>query len=596
MSPGVRLQIGHLARRPRPRFGFSQTPLSRGACNAYDYPRVRATLLRRRRPPRGARRGAAWAGATRRRRRAASSRSRARRRPSPARSSTTSSRATRASPGAAPRSGSRPRPAHDVLLERAHFVVVDLETTGLSPRTRGSARSGRSGCVPSSSRTRFETLVDPRAPLPPARAALTGIPPAALRGAPRIELARAGCSSSRVTRRSSRTTRASTSASSTARSSCLTGSAHRGARRGHRLARERLLANGRAASASRRSAHFFGVSTDAVPPARSPTRRPRRRSSCACSVSRRSGARGRSPTSSSSPRPAPAAAREALARRAARRPGPASTSSAAREGLPLYVGRARDLRARLRSYFAGGRQRPAVEARAAARWSASSGRRRARSSRRRSRSCASCASCGRRRTRGARGPTVHVYLRRRGERWTVTEEPARTARSRAGASRDAPRRRSPVTRATIPRPPWSSSGAASAGSRATSGSRTRRAPATASRRWSASSRACRSSTGSGRSAPAWSCPRGNPASSGRTRSPAGASPRSACCRAARACGPRRRRSSRRQRARTAPRGPEDVDELRLVASFLRKPPPELRVAALERDAICALVDGIPLAA
>ena len=43
-------------------------------------------------------------------------------------------------------------------------------------------------------------------------------------------------------------------------------------------------------------------------------------------------------------------------------------------------------------------------------------------------------------------------------------------------------------------------------------------------------------------------------------------------------------------------GPEDVDELRLVASFLRRPPPELRVTALERDAICALVDGIPLAA
>ena len=42
--------------------------------------------------------------------------------------------------------------------------------------------------------------------------------------------------------------------------------------------------------------------------------------------------------------------------------------------------------------------------------------------------------------------------------------------------------------------------------------------------------------------------------------------------------------------------PEDVDELRLVASFLRKPPPELRVTTLERDAICALVDGIPLAA
>jgi len=42
--------------------------------------------------------------------------------------------------------------------------------------------------------------------------------------------------------------------------------------------------------------------------------------------------------------------------------------------------------------------------------------------------------------------------------------------------------------------------------------------------------------------------------------------------------------------------PEDADELRLVASFLRRPPPELRVCALEVDAICALVGGLPLAA
>src|SRR5437667_259825 len=45
-------------------------------------------------------------------------------------------------------------------------------------------------------------------------------------------------------------------------------------------------------------------------------------------------------------------------------PGPSSTRSGFRDGHDqvLYVGRARDLRARLRSYFRSERQRPAVEA------------------------------------------------------------------------------------------------------------------------------------------------------------------------------------------------------------------------------------------
>ena len=50
------------------------------------------------------------------------------------------------------------------------------------------------------------------------------------------------------------------------------------------------------------------------------------------------------------------------------------------------------------------------------------------------------------------------------------------------------------------------------------------------------------------------------------------------------------------RRATLSRAPEDADELRLVASFLRRPPPELRVCALEVDAICTLVGGLPLAA
>jgi DNA polymerase-3 subunit epsilon len=49
-------------------------------------------------------------------------------------------------------------------------------------------------------------------------------------------------------------------------------------------------------------------------------------------------------------------------------------------------------------------------------------------------------------------------------------------------------------------------------------------------------------------------------------------------------------------AAPASRAPEDADELRLVASFLRRPPPELRVAALELGAIRAAVAGLPLAA
>ncbi len=91
-------------------------------------------------------------------------------------------------------------------------------------------------------------------------------------------------------------------------------------------------------------------------------------------------------------------------------------------GQPLYVGRARDLRARLRSYFTGERQRPAVEAAlgalAAVEWQ----------------------ECGNeleaaldelrllrelRPPANARGtrPDRHVYLRRRGASWVCGEEP-----------------------------------------------------------------------------------------------------------------------------------------------------------------------------
>src|SRR6266567_2395117 len=71
----------------------------------------------------------------------------------------------------------------DIPLERATYVVVDLETTGLRP---GTARICEIGAV----RVRdlelaeeFETLVDPGVPVGAVIAALTGLDDAQLRGA-----------------------------------------------------------------------------------------------------------------------------------------------------------------------------------------------------------------------------------------------------------------------------------------------------------------------------------------------------------------------------------------------------------------------------
>jgi DNA polymerase III epsilon subunit family exonuclease len=78
------------------------------------------------------------------------------------------------------------RPHGDGLpLEAARFVVVDLETTGLTPSTAQICEIGAVRIEGLLQTGRFETFVDPGRRLAPAITALTGIGDRDLRGAPR---------------------------------------------------------------------------------------------------------------------------------------------------------------------------------------------------------------------------------------------------------------------------------------------------------------------------------------------------------------------------------------------------------------------------
>jgi DNA polymerase III epsilon subunit family exonuclease len=75
-------------------------------------------------------------------------------------------------------------PGADLLLEEATYVVVDLETTGLRPTMSRICEIGAVRVRELEVEADFETLVDPGMPLGPAVAALTGLSDRQLRGAP----------------------------------------------------------------------------------------------------------------------------------------------------------------------------------------------------------------------------------------------------------------------------------------------------------------------------------------------------------------------------------------------------------------------------
>jgi DNA polymerase III epsilon subunit family exonuclease len=80
-------------------------------------------------------------------------------------------------------------PGAELALEQATYVVVDLETTGLRPGRSQICEIGAVRVRGLEIEDEFETLVDPRMPLGPGVSALTGLSDRELRGAPSVERA-----------------------------------------------------------------------------------------------------------------------------------------------------------------------------------------------------------------------------------------------------------------------------------------------------------------------------------------------------------------------------------------------------------------------
>ncbi|MDX6514279.1 MAG: polymerase subunit epsilon [Gaiellaceae bacterium] len=256
-------------------------------------------------------------------------------------------------------------PGSTLALEHATYVVVDLETTGLSPGSSAICEIGAVRIRELERESSFQTLVNPARPLGPAISALTGLADA--------ELLRAPSSASAVKRFLS-FAQDSVLVAHNARFDLSFLDRETERLTGQRLAvpvidtvglARRLLA-GRIERASLASlAHFFG--TDVRPCHRA---LPDAEATAEILLALLGLAQERGATTVAdvcelaSTRPRRVHAKRSLAFGAPTRPGVYLFRD--RNDQVLYVGRARDLRARLRSYFNSRRQRPAVEAALAA--------------------------------------------------------------------------------------------------------------------------------------------------------------------------------------------------------------------------------------
>jgi DNA polymerase III epsilon subunit family exonuclease len=249
----------------------------------------------------------------------------------------------------------------DLLLEDATYVVVDLETTGLRPGSSQICEIGAVRVAGFEIVDAFETLVDPRERLSPVVSSLTGLSDRMLRGAPPPGVAvqrflafagdavlvahNARFDLSFLDRETERLT---------------------GSRLGNpvvdTVSLARRLVGGRVPGASlAHLSHWVGTSVEpchrALPDAQATAEVLLR----LIGLAQERGARTVADlVALAATRTRRVYDKRHLVHGAPSRPGVYVWRD--RNELALYVGRARDLRARLRSYFRSDRQRPAVEA------------------------------------------------------------------------------------------------------------------------------------------------------------------------------------------------------------------------------------------
>ena len=249
----------------------------------------------------------------------------------------------------------------ELQLEDATYVVVDLETTGLRPGSSQICEIGAVKVVGFEIVDEFETLVDPRVALSPTITAITGLTNGQLRGAPvpRVAVSRflSFAGDAVLVAHNARFDLAFLDRET----ELLTGS-RLAAPVVDTVALARRVLAGRVPRASlAQLSYFFGTSVQPCHRALPDAQATAEILLALIGLAQERGARTVADlVAMSATRTRRVFDKRHLAHGAPPRPGVYLFYD--RNEQLLYVGRARDLRARLRSYFRSDRQRPAVEA------------------------------------------------------------------------------------------------------------------------------------------------------------------------------------------------------------------------------------------